>query len=44
MNVYALAVLGLIGSCQVPLQTYFFVGIIGLGNIILIFGIWFRVV
>ena len=29
--------LGLIGSCQVPLQTYFFVGIIGLGNIS---GIW----
>ena len=33
--------IGLIGSCQVQLQTYFFVGIIGLGNIILIFGIWF---
>ena len=28
----------------VQLQTYFFVGIIGLENIILIFGIWFRVV
>ena len=38
--------LGLIRSCQVQLQTFFsffLVGIIGLGNIILTFGIWFWV-
>ena len=36
--------LGLIGSCQVQLWTYNFVGIIVLGSIVLIFGIWFQAV
>ena len=35
--------LRLFGSCQVQLWTYYFVGIIGLGSIALIFGIWFQV-
>ena len=36
--------LGSIGSCQVQLWTYYFVSIIGLGSIVLIFGIWFQAV
>ena len=36
--------LGSIGSCQVQWWTYYFVGIVGLGSIVLIFGIWFQAV
>ena len=36
--------LGSSGSCQVQLWIYYFVGIIGLGNIVLIFGIWFHAI
>ena len=41
---YMFRCLGSIGSCQVQLWTYYFVGIIGLGSIVLIFGIWFQAV
>ena len=36
--------LGLIGSCQVQSRTYYSVGFIGLGSIVLIFGIWSQAV
>ena len=41
---YMIRLFGTNGSCQVQLWTYYFVGIIGLGSIARIFGIWFQVV